>query len=318
METSNKAKSITTNKFVILIQRNYSQNMSKLPTTLAIPGGMLRNALINIYRGAADFELTESEKSEVGALLSLRVCDKQRKADRFHIKMDPNFLFWARPELELLLAHYRNTDDKRGAFEITAALQCIDSEFKETLSMLPTLLPHSITFQYLWALLPPDSLVLGKNRLGFDSIWTVRSISYAEVRDVMCLIMRAEYIEWDGDRTGLVAQRLLIPVFKGIVQIEDLPYIPLKFHPGRDHVITRILDRSARTVEFWKPGFRYQEYRGTGLAEMRDKIQSYPVSYLSLPRSRRSGSNISFLVCRKSCHRPKDAPTGSAGQLTSP
>jgi hypothetical protein len=186
-------------------------------------------------------------------------------------------MFWARPELELLATHYRSIKDRKSAFEIDAALSFIDNEYKEMLSVLPSILPHSITFEFLWAILPSDCLVVGKDSLGFISMWCVRNHFVEETQCGIFLAMAAEHLVWDGAKVGTVEEKLTIPIFTGVKLISDLPYIPLKHHQRRNAVIESVRERSRKALEFWKPGFRHLEHHGTGLAELYDKVEPYPV-----------------------------------------
>lgn len=187
-------------------------------------------------------------------------------------------MFWARPELEMLVEHYRSVKDRQSAFEIDAALSFITSEFEEMLSVLPTLLPHSITFEYLWAILPPDCLVVGKDYLNAHCMWCVRNHAVERTQDGIFLIINAEYLMWDGSKVGKVGTTLHIPLFSGIKLISDLPYIPLKYHERRDEIISIVRERSSKALEFWTPDFRHMEHHGTGIAEVYDKVEPYPVS----------------------------------------
>lgn len=187
-------------------------------------------------------------------------------------------MFWARPELEMLAEHYRSIKDKQSAFEIDAALKFIDSEYEDMISVLPSLVPHSITFAYLWAILPPDCLVVGKDPLDFDSMWCVRNHFVEKTQDGVFLTMNAERLVWDGAKVGRVEHTLLIPIFTGVKPVSDLPYIPLKYHQRREAVIQSVQERSSKALEFWKPEFRHQEHQGIGIAEVYDKVEPYPVS----------------------------------------
>jgi hypothetical protein len=197
------------------------------------------------------------------------------------MQLTPMYMFWARPELDMLASHYRATKDKKATFEMNAALSFIDSEYNDMLSILPTLLPHSITFEYLWTILPSDCLVVGKNRLNFDSIWCVRSHAIEKTQEGMSLTMTAENLVWDGTKVGAVSQTLRVPMFTGIKLISDLSYIPLKYYPNRDAIIEEVRKRSSKALEFWKPEFRHQEHHGTGIAEVYDKVEPYPVGNAS-------------------------------------
>ncbi|KAF2450414.1 P-loop containing nucleoside triphosphate hydrolase protein [Karstenula rhodostoma CBS 690.94] len=251
-----RTESKKSKKPVILVRRDYEENMLDFTTALVISGTVLRNALRHIFRGAAGFTLTESDSTET----------------------TPKFMLWARHELEMLAEHYRSMEDGKSAFEIESALSFVAAEFEELLEVIPTLLPHSITFEYLWAILPPDCLVVGKDNLNFHCIWCVRSHSTQRMQDGVFLVMDAEYLMWDGSRVGKVETSLRIPLFAGVKLISDLPYIPLKYHPEREEIIENVRERSKRALTFWTPGFRHLEHNGTGMAEVYDKVEPYPFS----------------------------------------
>jgi len=187
-------------------------------------------------------------------------------------------MFWAEPELSILARHYETVGDENALFEIKAALKFVEQEYEKAISTLPSLVPHFITFEYFWALLPPDCLVVGKNMLDFDNIWRVRSHQVQQEDDGVFLVMTAERILWDGTKVGNVQSVLRTPAFGGLKPIKDLPFIPIKYHPNREEIIERILHRSAKTLKFWQSGFKLQEHQGAGIAEVHDKVERYAVS----------------------------------------
>ncbi|CAI6033039.1 unnamed protein product [Clonostachys chloroleuca] len=218
---------------VIYALRVYTEDMITFNTKLRIPGQKLRNALQNIFRGAQGFGLTDSENTEIR----------------------PEFLFWAKPELQMLAKHYSSVEDKVALFEMNAALKFIEEEYETMISILPSLLPHSITFEYLWALLPPDCLVVGIDSLDLTRIWRVRSHATVPIDGRIFFVMQAEVLEWDGDDMGYKQESLKIPIFEGFRVLEELHYVPLKHHPRRD-----------------------EEHQGTGLATPREELELYPFS----------------------------------------
>ncbi|CAG9953903.1 unnamed protein product [Clonostachys rosea f. rosea IK726] len=241
---------------VIYALRVYTEDMITFNTQLRIPGQKLRNALQNIFRGAQGFGLTESENTEIR----------------------PEFLFWAKPELQILSKHYSSVEDKVALFEMNAALKYIEEEYETMISILSSLLPHSITFEYLWALLPPDCLVVGIDSLDLTRIWRVRSHATVPIDGRIFFVMQAEVLEWDGDDMGYTQESLKIPIFEGFRALEELPYVPLKYHPRREEVVEHIQQRNTRTLRFWKVGFQLQEHQGTGLATPHEKLELYPFS----------------------------------------
>lgn len=178
----------------------------------------------------------------------------------------------------MLAKHYSSVEDKVALFEMNAALKFIEEEYETMISILPSLLPHSITFEYLWALLPPDCLVVGIDSLDLTRIWRVRSHATVPIDGRIFFVMQAEVLEWDGDDMGYKQESLKIPIFEGFRVLEELHYVPLKHHPRRDEVIEHIQQRNTQTLRFWKLGFQLQEHQGTGLATPREELELYPVS----------------------------------------
>lgn len=146
------------------------------------------------------------------------------------------------------------------------------------MSTLPSHKSKTITFDHLWTILPPDCLIVGKDTLGYDSIWRVIIHRKNDTTDGVFLSLEAESLVWDGVKAGYKRQTLRIPAFKGIMEIQHLPYAPLDFHPKRDLIIEQARERSRKALAYWQPGFRHEEYHGTGLAQVGDKVEKYPVS----------------------------------------
>ena len=219
-------------------------------------------------------------------------------------------MYWAKPELELLAGHYKSVDDKTASFEIRAALNLIDKEYKDMISVLPSLLPHSITFEHLWCLIPPGSLVVGQDDLDFTDIWRALSCAVKETQQGVFLFITAECIAWDGEKMGYSSRTLKVPQFSGLKTIDSLPHIPLKYHPKREVVMQKVMQRSAKAIKFWTPGSQLQEHQGTGLAEIGQDIQRYAVS--KAPSEKWLEQRCSPIACsnrsvqRTRRHRPGD------------
>lgn len=187
-------------------------------------------------------------------------------------------MFWARPELDMLAEHYRKNENKQGLFEINSAIKFIESEYAEMIPVLPSLVPQSITFEYLWTILPPDCLIVSRHQLDFNRIMCARNHRVQQMDDGVFLVINAEYIAWNGTMAGNVGVSLRIPLFPGVKLISELPCIPLKYHPRRDEVIQEVRERSQTALDYWQPNFRHEEHHGTGLAEVYEKVEPYPVS----------------------------------------
>ncbi|OHE97571.1 hypothetical protein CORC01_07186 [Colletotrichum orchidophilum] len=242
---------------VLLVRRQYSEKMVYVSTVIDVKGLALRKAILAIFRGAEGLEMTETNVE-----LS-----------------DIHFLFWARSELELLATHYAasgDAADKPALFEIRSALAFITQEWAHTDSLLSSLLPHSISFDLLWVVFPPECLVIGKDELGFDNIWRARTHSVVRQQDGSNnFVIVAEQLEWDGSVLGYARTRLTVPGFNGLIPMEDLPYIPLKFHSGQRALMERILVRGEKKLKFCKKGFKIQQYSGRGLRKVEKDVISF-------------------------------------------
>ncbi|XDG06081.1 hypothetical protein ABKA04_005696 [Annulohypoxylon sp. FPYF3050] len=224
-------------------------------TVVVVKGVVLRNALRNIFMGAKGFQLT-------GQDIELE---------------DPRFFFWARKELGLISSYFKDINDEQSLFEIDTGLLFIDSEWSKTISVLDDMLPHSISFEYLWAIFPPDCFVVGTDALNNTTIWKARFGGMSRQADgSIVFVIQAENIDWDGERLGISSQSLHIPSFSGAMAIEDLPFIPLQHHQRKDQIIPIIRGRSQKKMEFVQEGFKTKQYEGYGLikADSRHYFQS--------------------------------------------
>lgn len=139
-------------------------------------------------------------------------------------------------------------------------------EWAATTSALQSLLPSSITFEYLWAVLPPDCLVVDKDRLDGAIIWRARSCEKRWTKEGnIYFAIEAEQIDWDGVKMGIVETTLKIDAFAGTVAMDDLPYVPLRYHARRTALIQRVRDRSEKKLEYCIRGFQIREHKGLGL-----------------------------------------------------
>lgn len=169
-------------------------------------------------------------------------------------------------------------DDKTAVFEIQAALNLIEKVYKDMICLLPSLLPHWISFEHLWSLIPPGSLIVSRDDLGFMDIWRALGCTIRKAPDGTFLFITADHIVWDGDEMGYSYRTLQIAEFSGLMMIDDLPYIPLKHHPNQEEVMQIVRQRSDKAIKFWKRGYQLQEHQGTGLAKVKREIQPYAVS----------------------------------------
>lgn len=79
--------------------------------------------------------------------------------------------------------------------------------------------------------------------------------------------MHLEYVDWDGSNMGIVDIVRKIDAFAGTLAIQDLPYVPARYHPGAKALAKCVLERSHKKLSYCKRGFKVQEYEGFGLVD---------------------------------------------------
>ncbi|KAK8241968.1 P-loop containing nucleoside triphosphate hydrolase protein [Phyllosticta capitalensis] len=210
-------------------------------TVVQVNGQVLRNALRNIFRESEGFTLTKDQGVELE---------------------DIRFMYWAKPELELLRKHYQSQEDAISLFEIEAGLTFIQTEWAHTHAAVESLLPSSIRFDYLWTIFTPDSLLVGKDALGSRTIWRVRSGNQLKTEKGYAFAITTEHVEWNGERMDMVKRVVKIDQFFGTIALEDLPVMPLRYHPQALLIVEKILERSDKKMVFCEKGHQFRDHNG--------------------------------------------------------
>lgn len=129
----------------------------------------------------------------------------------------------------------------------------------------------TISFDYLWAIYPPDTLVVGKHILDDVRVWRVSHHRLVELEDgTIVRMLTSQHADFDGQRTGLATSHLQIEQFPGAMPVEQLPYVPLYLHPERDQIWEKVLARTKKQFTYFKQPFKVQEQQGFGMIQYRD------------------------------------------------
>ena len=157
-------------------------------------------------------------------------------------------------------------------FELEAALDLIAEYFADVDDEISSLPGREMTFNLLWTLFPPRTLVGSIDRLGQLMVYRVREVYYRKRFDgtqVFC--MEVDYIDSDGEETGFVERRHLnIGEFRSTRPILELPYNPFHLHPRYETERMELLKRAEKLLRL--QGRNLQEYRGHALSESDGKF----------------------------------------------
>lgn len=183
-------------------------------------------------------------------------------------KIDPKALYYSVEGLERLLAEAEEAKpiDEEMIFEFKAGIQFVYDDFAETFASLKTLLPtNQITFDHLWTLYPPNTVVWCLDTLGHLQAYKVRKNYLAkDDNDMPWLVLIVDYIDSNGKDVGWVkSHKLQIPWFDGVKHIWALTYTPLETGPEPDLFRKRLIEQGRLALK--RHGQQLVEYKGPGL-----------------------------------------------------
>uniref|UniRef100_A0A1Y1K6Y8 AAA+ ATPase domain-containing protein n=1 Tax=Photinus pyralis TaxID=7054 RepID=A0A1Y1K6Y8_PHOPY len=148
--------------------------------------------------------------------------------------------------------------------ELKVLVKYLDKDYaKVKESLYPMLESGIITFDYLWALWKPGSLVYSST-YGFAEDPRVFKVELA-VRHSSLLrgefyFVDGKYLEFDGKRFGHGTLAEEIAEFQGTRKITSLPFYPLPYHKDEDGIRRMLVERGKKFVALH--GAHYKAYSG--------------------------------------------------------
>ncbi|GJN79242.1 hypothetical protein PLIIFM63780_002755 [Purpureocillium lilacinum] len=194
-------------------------------------------------------------------------------------KLDPNLLFLYLEDFRTHLKHLRKAeaagDDKKERQKNRARLECkmehlrtliryLDKDYaKVKESLYPMLESGVITFDLLWALWKPNTIVYGtaygntEDPRAFKVGMAYRQTSL--MRGEFYLV-EGKYLDFDGKRFGYGSVTQDIPEFQGACKITSLPCFPLKYHKDEALIREKLIARGRKFVAL--DGVHFKSYSG--------------------------------------------------------
>ncbi|KAK0473017.1 P-loop containing nucleoside triphosphate hydrolase protein [Armillaria luteobubalina] len=213
-----KTKSIHSKKPVLVIRRMINSRGHYDHTEIDIMSHRLREILAEINQDVLGFRLTGSPAAETNE------------------SPDEALITDLKTSLDYTLEYFQGT--------LIEFKQLIDDD--------------KIAFEYLWALIPPNTYVYRRFELTEqDQILHALdcSIDYGRGGDPPKAQLICEIISDDGDSFGLTQVVCEIPHFQGAKKIQDLEVFPLVFHPEADALRERAVARGKKYAKITKPSF---------------------------------------------------------------
>ncbi|RDA84341.1 hypothetical protein CP532_4946 [Ophiocordyceps camponoti-leonardi (nom. inval.)] len=237
--------------------------------------GKLRATLVDIRSKL----LRESLQEVIGNVRGASLVDETPK-------LDPNLLFLYLEDFRLHVKQLKTTKptgedkkdrkkmktrirDKRKHLKVLIAY--LDEDYAKIKdSLYPMLDSGIITFDLLWALWKPNTLIYGttygsgedprvfKVDMAYHHSTIMRGNSY---------IVEGKYLEFDGKKFGYGTSAEDISEFQGARKITSLPCYPLKYHKDEARVRQKLIERGKKFVAL--SGVHYKCY--SGVAYMKRK-----------------------------------------------
>lgn len=131
-----------------------------------------------------------------------------------------------------------------------------------------------ITYEHLWTIFQPGSLVYSKQD-NQDRALRLQSSKYGTDRNqAPCLWLTCIYIDFDGNHFGTQKLNVQISKFEGTRPINTLTGYPMEFHEQADEMRAKLIERGAKVESL--SGTSYCSYNGVGwhLSQYGDKEQT--------------------------------------------
>ncbi|KAK6365423.1 hypothetical protein LTR64_008792 [Lithohypha guttulata] len=191
------------------------------------------------------------------------------------LELEQNLLYHYLPTLQTYLD--KCTQDKTWPQVDREALRYLLSTMKtrtaDTTARLQSLLETGkITYELLWALFPPNTLVLAMCP-GSKQVRCLRfQLAYKDktAQGVEHLVLQCEYVDYDGKILGWVIEHLRLDRFHGAALITSLPIYPIDHYPDRQ-ISQVLIRRGRRFIELM--GSHHGVYRGTAFLQVKDEYK---------------------------------------------
>ncbi|KAK7747874.1 hypothetical protein SLS53_001125 [Cytospora paraplurivora] len=119
-----------------------------------------------------------------------------------------------------------------------------------------------ITFQHLWMIFQPGSVVLAAHK-GPLSAFELEEYEYMENQCGKFLRLRADCVDYSGKGFGRHREPIDIPEFIGVKKIDTLNAFPLNFHEDKEAIVEHLVRRGQIFESL--AGHHYKAYDGTAI-----------------------------------------------------
>ncbi|KZV69065.1 P-loop containing nucleoside triphosphate hydrolase protein [Peniophora sp. CONT] len=244
-----KEKKIKERKHALVVRRLIDERGKHTGTVIDIKSPALCEVLLEINAGVEGLELS---RHEAVASTELMYYSHDGLIKRLAVERDKE----PQDQTESLIV------------DIIAAIHVVEEDLAHTLLGITQLTSEGeITFDLLWALFKPNSLIYSYHSPTEQSrMLLVRRIEYGMHMDrTRYLKLSCDILHDDGNLFGFAREHLEITEYRGVRTITDLPTYPLQYHPNADAVYAQAIEMGKRYVQM--PQHSYHEISGLAVRE---------------------------------------------------
>ncbi len=141
--------------------------------------------------------------------------------------------------------------------------ELLATEFKDSIDSATDLKSQGVmTYEHLWTLFQPGSLVFSKQQ-SQDRIFRLHGSRYGQDRNGNPVYwLTCQYVDYDGTRWGTNKLNVCIPAYEGTRPITSLQTQPLDFHGDKTALVERLIERGGKVETL--AGSHYRAYNGVG------------------------------------------------------
>ena len=188
------------------------------------------------------------------------------------IKLDEEglkLLYHARPGLydRLEVEQAKEIKDEDVIFELSSLLEFTNEHCHHVISDLRELPPSHITFDHLWTLFSPSTVLHTTDMLQQVKLVRAESSRYVTRPNgsiVFCIFF--DYLDSDGRQLGYVrSNHIQIESFQPSIPVQELAAYPLRQHPECETLRKTLILRGESILPLH--GRHFKEYKGSALRE---------------------------------------------------
>ncbi|KAF5613114.1 TOB3 (member of AAA-ATPase family) [Fusarium subglutinans] len=251
-------------EYIFHVRRKFDWEGKHVATVVDIKSKLLRECLQDVIGNADGISLVDETPKINPEVLFLYL-----EALRDHLKA----LRKAKPAGKSKKSQKKNKNllkEKKQHLKIL--IKYLDHDFESTKeSLYPMLKNGLITFELLWALWKPDTLVYATT-YGNPSEPRVFKVESAHLHHSVMrgsyYHVEGKYMEFDGKRFGYGNTSVEIDGFQGAKKIKSLPCYPLQYHHNEQKLRLDLIERGKKFASL--SGVHYKSYKGIAFMKRRN------------------------------------------------